>query len=78
MSKQFKFPGIIMGLFVTSIAAAHPGHGHGGGDFGVMHYLSDPLHMVVGLSLAVALLSAIAWSRGTLPWSRRRLNGKSG
>jgi len=78
MSKQFRFPGVIMGLFVTSIAAAHPGHGHGGEDFSVLHSLSDPLHIVGGLSLAVSLLTAIAWARRTRPRSLRMRRGKSG
>ncbi len=78
MSNQFAFPVTIMGLLVPSIAAAHPGHGHGGGDFSVAHYFTDPLHIVIGLSLAVALLTAIAWARHTIPWLRRMLHGKSG
>ncbi len=76
MSKQFKSPVMIMCFFVTSIAAAHPGHAAGGGDSGVLHYLSHPLHVVVGVSLAAALLTAIAWARHNRPRSRRVFHRK--
>jgi len=78
MSKHFKSPGIIMGFFVTSTAVAHTGHGHGGGDFSLLHYLSDPMHMVAGLSLAAALLTAIVWTRHKRHRSRRVFHPKSG
>ncbi len=77
MSKQLKSPGMIMGFFVTSIAAAHPGHGQGSGDFIALHYLSDPLQTVTGLSLAAALVTAIAWIRHKRLRSRRVFLRKS-
>ena len=69
MSRQFRFALTIMGFVFTSIAAAHPGHGDGGGDFSLMHYLSDPLHIVIGL-LLVAAVTATAWVRSTFPRPR--------
>lgn len=77
MSRQFTLPVTIMGFLAPSIAGAHTGHGHGGGDLSLVHYLNDTSHMAVGLSLAVALLTAIAWARRTLSGSRRTLHGKS-
>ena len=69
MSKRFKFALTIMGFVFMSVAAAHPGHGHSGGDFSLMHYLSDPLHIVMGLFL-VAAFTAVAWVRSALPRPR--------
>ena len=69
MSKVFKFALTIVGFVFMSIAAAHPGHGHGGGDFSLMHYFSDPLHIFIGL-LLVAAFTAIVWVRSTLPKRR--------
>ncbi|MGH0035691.1 MAG: hypothetical protein ACQGVK_11765 [Myxococcota bacterium] len=43
-------------VLLPGIAAAHPAHGSGG-DFGVVHFLTDPFH--VGLT-AVAVLAFLA------------------
>ena len=46
-------------LVLASQAAAHPGHGLGGGSTHWLHYLTDPLHVapiaagVLALALAV-------------------------
>ncbi len=78
MTKHFRSPGMIAGFFVTSTVAAHTGHGRGGGDFSILHYLSEPLHIVAGLSLAAALLAAIAWARHERSRSGRVFHRKSG
>jgi hypothetical protein len=48
--------------FVAGAAAAHPGHGLGGGSDALLHYMTDPLH--------VAPLALVAW---TLVLARKRL-----
>jgi len=46
-------------LALASQAAAHPGHGLGGGSAHALHYLTDPMHVapiaagVLALALAV-------------------------
>jgi hydrogenase/urease accessory protein HupE len=47
-------------LLLASAAAAHPGHGLGGGSQSWLHYLSEPLHVA---PLALAMLSVGLWSR---------------
>jgi hydrogenase/urease accessory protein HupE len=47
-------------LLTTSPAFAHPGHGRDGGDFGPLHYLTEPDHLVVGLPM-LALLGLGVW-----------------
>lgn len=43
-------------LFLTSsVAMAHSGHGREGGDFSLLHYLSEPSH-VAGMALLLALV----------------------
>lgn len=48
-------------LLVAGAAGAHPGHGLGGGSFGALHYLSEPLHVAPLALLALAV--ALAWRR---------------
>ena len=46
-------------LLLPAVAAAHPDHASGG-DFGLLHFVSDPFH--VGLAAAAAL-TALALGR---------------
>lgn len=49
-------PGVSLAL-LPSLAAAHPGH-LTGGDVGILHFVTDPFHLVVsgaGVLLIVAL-----------------------
>jgi hydrogenase/urease accessory protein HupE len=58
---------------VASAAAAHPGHGDGA--TGLLHYLSEPVHVLFALGLAVSvglLARALAPRRGTRPAGRPR------
>ena len=46
-------------LVTTSIttvaggAAAHPGHGKDGGSYGIIHHLTEPIHIAIGVLLIV-------------------------
>ena len=42
-----------MSLGSVPVVLAHPGHGNGGGSYGLLHYLSEPEHMGVCLALIV-------------------------
>ncbi len=50
-------------FFVASSAAAHPGHGLGGGSAHWLHYLSEPLHVAPLAVAALALVFGLAWRR---------------
>ena len=56
-------------LLLAVQAAAHPGHGAGGGSFGLAHHLTEPLHAVTTLLCVVAVAGALVWARRT----RRRV-----
>ena len=43
-------------LVLASPAAAHPGHGLGGGSYHWLHYLTDPLHVAPWAVAALALV----------------------
>lgn len=49
--------------FSASGAWAHPGHGEGGGSFNPVHYLTEPIHLVVGVLflLGIAGIALLAW-----------------
>jgi hypothetical protein len=49
--------GISMALGSAPAVLAHPGHGKDGGSYGLLHYLSEPEHMGVGLAL-IGLVAA--------------------
>ncbi len=54
----------VVAAAAPSVAHAHPGHGAGGGSFGVLHYLAEPIHAVVLATVALFVLSVI--------WAGRR------
>ena len=45
---------LIAGL-ISSPSWAHPGHGVGGGDWSLVHYLTEPDHLVPALGLALVV-----------------------
>ena len=52
----------VAALALASPAAAHPGHGLGGGSTHWLHYLSDPLH-VAPLAVGVLALALVVRAR---------------
>jgi len=59
-------------LAMSSSAAAHPGHGHGGGDYSLLHHVIEPEHLLAGgLALLVSVLCARHAARAIR--ARRRL-----
>lgn len=59
---------MILAILLPGVAAAHPGHASGG-DFGLLHFLTDPFH--VGMTVA-AILVFLAARRAML----RRLSSQ--
>ena len=58
MFAKISLTSISTGLIVPTIAAGHPGHGvepH----TSLLHYISEPLHWVLGVLLIVACLVSI-------------------
>jgi len=53
------------GLLFSAPLLAHTGHGRHGGDFSLLHYLSEPQHVAgVALLLALVIGGAVAlWQR---------------
>jgi hydrogenase/urease accessory protein HupE len=51
---------LIAGL-LSSPSWAHPGHGVGGGDWSVVHYMTEPDHLVAALGLALLVAGPFAW-----------------
>ncbi len=45
----------------SSIVIAHPGHGHNGGSFSLLHYLGEPIHFGVGIALVGIIVAGIYW-----------------
>ena len=52
---------LLLAGFISSPARAHPGHGVGGGDWSMLHYLTEPDHLVTALGLALLFAGALAW-----------------
>jgi hydrogenase/urease accessory protein HupE len=50
---------LIAGL-LSSPSWAHPGHGVGGGDWTVVHYMTEPDHLVAALGLALLVAGPFA------------------
>jgi hydrogenase/urease accessory protein HupE len=61
-------------LAMVASAAAHPGHGEGGGDYGLLHYVIEPQHLLAGV--AVSLVSVLCLRHAARTFlARRRLRG---
>ena len=57
--KRYSMIAALMGLLAFAPAAsAHPGHGEPGNDFGLIHYLTEPLHIGVGVCGLVLIFLA--------------------
>ena len=50
---------LVAAVLVPATAWAHPGHGVGGGDWSLHHYLTEPEHVLSGL--ASFLVVAVIW-----------------
>jgi len=50
-------------LSSPSVAMAHPGHGYGGGSFGVLHYLIEPVHLYLGAAVIGVIVAGVYWLR---------------
>ncbi len=48
----------LFSLTLPSAALAHPGHGSDGGGNGLLHYLTEPAHVVPAVLLVAAVLIA--------------------
>jgi hypothetical protein len=49
---------------ITGAAAvAHPGHGQPGHGYTLVHYLTEPFHVIVGLSVIGAIVAGFALLR---------------
>lgn len=55
---------------VAAAAAAHPGHGLGGGSESFVHYVTDPFHVAPPALAVLALLQV--WRRRERARARRR------
>ena len=67
--KRFVSVGLVLGM--AEAAAAHPGHGIGGGSEAWLHYLSEPLH-VAPLALAALALALVRVHRRRAARARTR------
>jgi hydrogenase/urease accessory protein HupE len=59
-------------LALASSAAAHPGHGRGGGDYGLPHYLTEPAHLLSTVLVLVVVAMLGTYATRTLRSGRRR------
>ncbi len=50
-------------LIPVSVASAHPGHGTDGGSHEVGHYLSEPLHVGVLVTVFLLVMAALCVRR---------------
>ena len=51
---------LLLAGLLPSPSWAHPGHGVGGGDWSVLHYLTEPAHLVGALGLALLVAGSFA------------------
>jgi hydrogenase/urease accessory protein HupE len=71
--KRISAPLATVGLVAfASSALAHPGHGDPGNDFGLVHYLTEPMHIAVGFGLLIGLLLLTKLVRRSISRIRKR------
>ena len=73
MKRQLAPVAIILSMLPTSVATAHPGHGHDGGTYNLVHYLSEPMHLVAGLGILIVSLLMIMLLRNVVRSWRKTL-----
>ena len=61
MLKRFAGAGFAW-LALSSSAVAHPGHGHGGGDFSPAHYLGEPVHALFAIPVVLLVALTLAYA----------------
>ena len=49
-----------------AIVSAHPGHGLDGGSFSLLHYLTEPEHVGIGLAVILLVAAGVYWSVRTV------------
>ncbi len=53
--------GLLIAGLLSTCCWAHPGHGIGGGDWSVRHYLTEPEHLVCTLGLTLLIAVPFVW-----------------
>ena len=53
--------GLLIGGLLSTCCWAHSGHGIGGGDWSLRHYLTEPEHLVTALGVAVLIAVPFVW-----------------
>ena len=71
MTRYSPLAASIASFAFASLAHAHPGHGEPGDDFSLTHYLTEPLHLGVGICLFLSAVAVIGLLR-TAYLRRRR------
>lgn len=62
-AKRWFGVGFVAACAAPVVAWAHPGHGIDGGSHGVWHYVTEPLHVAVGLGVLALALTGLALKR---------------
>lgn len=70
MKRQLALVAIIMSILPATVATAHPGHGHGGGTYSLLHYFNEPVHLAAGLGTLVVFVLAVKLLRSVRPWRK--------
>ena len=52
---------LLLAGLVSSPSWAHPGHGAGGGDWSMLHYLTEQDHLLTALALALLFAGPLVW-----------------
>ncbi len=60
--KKIAFAVCLIALALPLFVAAHPGHGEHGG-YTIIHYFSEPVHVVASLGVVAAVFSAAFFLR---------------
>ena len=73
VKRQLALVAIIMSMIPASVAIAHPGHGHNGGTYNLVHYLTEPVHLATVLGTLVASFLVMMLLRGVVRPLRKTL-----
>ena len=55
MNNIIKILSVLVLASVSQVALGHPGHGLEGGSFSFLHYLAEPEHLMLLLTIAVGV-----------------------
>ena len=72
ITRDSAFAASIGTLACATLAQAHPGHGEPGDDYSLLHYVTEPLHLGIGICLLIGTMALVGLARNAYRRRKKR------